>query len=115
MTWREQLCASRPSANDFKLLDYLYETPIVTLSQVQKLLQVNSYNTAKRSIELLIAPNQQLKLDDVGAVVNPFEGSQRKAVSACTSDRCRRSAAATVPAASPSPRRQSWKELRVVR
>jgi len=57
MEWRNRLGASRASANDFRLLDYLSETPIVTISQVQKLLQVNSYNTAKRSVERLIDMN----------------------------------------------------------
>jgi Fic family protein len=51
--WKKRLGDSRASANALWLVDRLFETPVITIPQAQKLLNVKSYRTAQQSIEKL--------------------------------------------------------------
>lgn len=52
--WKQRLGDSRANANALWLVDHLFETPIITIPQAQKLLKVKSYRTAQQSIEKLV-------------------------------------------------------------
>ena len=53
--WRSRLGATRVNANTVWLLEHLFENPVITIPQAQKLLKVKSYHTAQQSVEKLLA------------------------------------------------------------
>ena len=53
--WRSRLGVSRANANTVWLLEHLFENPVITIPQAQKLLKVKSYHTAQQSVEKLLA------------------------------------------------------------
>ncbi len=52
--WRHLLGDTRANANALWLVDHLFETPILTIPQAQKLLNLKSYRAAKQNIEKLV-------------------------------------------------------------
>ena len=53
--WRSRLGAAHANANTVWLLEYLFENPVITIPQSQKLLKVKSYHTAQQIVEKLLA------------------------------------------------------------
>jgi Fic family protein len=53
--WRTQLGEKKASATTLWLLDYLFESPVISIPQAQKVLRAGSYHTAKRSVERLLS------------------------------------------------------------
>lgn len=51
--WKKRLDDSRANASVLRLVEHLFETPILTIPQAQKLLKVKTYRTAQQSIEKL--------------------------------------------------------------
>jgi Fic family protein len=51
--WKKRLDDSRANASVLRLVDHLFETPIMTIPQAQKLLKAKTYRTAQQSIEKL--------------------------------------------------------------
>lgn len=62
--WRRLLADQHASANTIWLLDYLFEKPIITIPQAQKILNVKTYHTARKSLETLLALNIIQPLND---------------------------------------------------
>jgi len=54
-TWRARLTQARTSALALHLADLLFENPILTIPQAQRLLQVSSYHSAQKNIEKLVS------------------------------------------------------------
>ncbi len=63
-TWRARLTQARTSALTLRLADGLFDSPILTIPQAQRLLQVGSYHSAQRSIEKLISAGILQPADD---------------------------------------------------
>ncbi len=53
--WRTRLTQLRTSALALRLADLLFENPILTIPQAQRLLQVGSYHSAQKTIEKLVS------------------------------------------------------------
>ena len=51
--WKKRLGDTRANANALWLVDHLFESPIITIPQAQKLLKVKTYRAAQKSIEKL--------------------------------------------------------------
>jgi Fic family protein len=51
--WKKLLGDTRANANALWLVDHLFESPIITIPQAQKLLNVKTYRAAQKSIEKL--------------------------------------------------------------
>lgn len=52
--WKQKLGDARVNVNALWLVDYLFEMPVITIPQAQKLLKVKSYHTAQSAIEKLL-------------------------------------------------------------
>ena len=53
-TWRRKLTLVRSSSLLLHLADCLFENPVLTIPQAQRLLNVRSYHTAQRRVEKLV-------------------------------------------------------------
>lgn len=51
--WRERVIAVTTSAHPLRLIDYLFQRPIITLRDVQEALGVKSYHTAQKYVQVL--------------------------------------------------------------
>ena len=52
--WHRRLAQARTSALTLRLVDLLFTSPILTISQAQRLLQVGSYHSARKHVEKLV-------------------------------------------------------------
>lgn len=53
--WRRRLTQARTSALALRLADALFTTPIITIPQAQRVLEVGSYHSAQNNVEKLLA------------------------------------------------------------
>lgn len=53
-TWRARLAQARTSALTLRLADLLFSSPILTIPQVKRMLQVGSYHSAQKNVEKLV-------------------------------------------------------------
>lgn len=53
--WHRRLSQARTSALTLRLVDALFVSPILTIPQVQRLLQVGSYHSARKTVEKLVS------------------------------------------------------------
>ncbi len=52
--WRERLDESRANADALRLMDRLFEIPVLTIPQAQKFLKVKTYHTAQKTVKKLV-------------------------------------------------------------
>ena len=53
--WHRRLAQARTSALTLRLVDILFTSPILTISQAQRLLKVGSYHSARKHVEKLVS------------------------------------------------------------
>jgi len=53
--WHRRLAQARTSALTLRLVDILFTSPILTISQAQRLLKVGSYHSARKNVEKLVS------------------------------------------------------------
>lgn len=53
--WQRRLAQARTSALTLRLVNILFTSPILTISQAQRLLQVGSYHSARKHVEKLVS------------------------------------------------------------
>lgn len=53
--WHRRLSQARTSALTLRLVDALFVSPILTIPQAQRLLQVGSYHSARKTVEKLVS------------------------------------------------------------
>ena len=62
--WRQRLTQARASALLLQLADSLFEAPVLTIPQAQRILGVRHYNSAKLNVEKLVSAGALQPLDD---------------------------------------------------
>lgn len=66
-TWRQTLTTARSPSLLLRLADSLFENPVLTIPQAQRLLGVRSYHTAQHHVEKLVA----------AAILKPWGGDEQ--------------------------------------
>ncbi len=62
--WRQRLTQARATALLLRLADSLFDSPVLTIPEAQRLLGMRQYNNARRNVEKLVQAGILQRIDE---------------------------------------------------